>query len=106
MSSVFSGLSCLFRVDYTVEGDPDTLYKAVIKVRALGDRWKNVEKRKPGSYTTKMGPSLTRKRHVEDPVGEDPRPVKYKVILKEPGVVGIINRDSTTEELTVIPCSQ
>ena len=91
----------LFRVDYTVEGDPDTLYKAVIKVRALGDRWKNVEKRKPGSYTTRMGPSLTRKRHVGDP-----RPVKYKVILKERGVVGIIDRVSTTSELTVIECPQ
>ena len=91
----------IYRIDYIIEGDPDTKYKAVIKVKALGDRLKTVEKHKPGSYTTKMGPNLTRKRHLGEP-----RTVKYKVILKEPGEVGIINRDSTTSELTVIECPQ
>jgi hypothetical protein len=69
----------MYVVDYTITGKGYKIYKAIIVITSMGDRLREVEKHKPGTYTT-VFTSLPR----EDDVGEDIS-VEYRVKLKGGG---------------------
>jgi hypothetical protein len=84
----------MYQVDYTITGDLNTTYKAVIIIKSMGDKLREVEKHKPGSYTT-IFTNLAR----SDDVGT--HTVNYIVKLKIGAT--LIDKDTDTSQITVYP---
>ena len=84
----------MYQVDYTVNGDAGTTYKAVIIIKSMGDKLREVENHKPGSYTT-IFTNLAR----SDDVGT--HTVNYIVKLKIGAT--LLDKDTDTSQITVYP---
>ena len=81
----------MYQVDYTITGNPTTTYKTVIIIKSMGDKLKEVESHKPGSYTTIMTNLAS-----DDDVGT--HTVQYTVKLKKGGLLDL---DTDTSQITV-----
>ena len=82
----------MYQVDYTITGDPGTTYKATIIVNSMGDKLREVEQHKPGSYST-VFTNLAR----SDDVGD--HTVNYTVKLKKGKALVDVATD--TSQITV-----
>ena len=82
----------MYQVDYTITGEPGQEYKAVIIIRSMRDKLKEVEYHTPGSYTTKM-------LNLAGPGDVGIKTVKYRVRLKEGSLLH--NFDKETSQITV-----
>jgi hypothetical protein len=84
----------MYQVDYTITGDPGTNYKAIIVVQSMGDKLREVERHKPGSYST----LFTNLARSDD---EGTHSVNYTVKLKKAKT--LVDVDTDTSQITVYP---
>jgi hypothetical protein len=84
----------MYQVDYTITGNASTTYKAVIIVKSMGDKLREVEKHKPGSYST----IFTNLARSDD---EGTHTVNYIVRLKIGAT--LLDKDTDASEITVYP---
>ena len=86
--------SVMYRVDYTILGDPEKKYSVILTIKSMGDTLKEVARHKPGSYSTAMA-NLA---HDGD-VG--PHRVRYMVKLKNNRT--LLDADTDSSRITVDP---
>lgn len=90
-----AGTPVIYVIDYDIVGDPDTKYKVLILVKSSGDTIKFTERHRPGDGIVSVTTNLVQSEDI------GPQTVKYVVKLKERGVKGVLDRDSTTSEIIV-----
>ena len=89
------GAPVMYVIDYKITGDSNKKYKVIITVKSSGDRIKFTERHRAGDDIVSVTTNLVQ----SDDIG--PQTVKYVVKLKEKGVPGVLDQDSTTSEITV-----
>ena len=89
------GAPVMYVIDYKITGDSNKKYKVIITVKSSGDRIKFTERHRAGDDIVSVTTNLVQ----SDDIG--PQTVKYVVKLKEKGVPGVLDQDSTTSQITV-----
>jgi hypothetical protein len=89
----YVGNPVIYKVYYTITGNPDKRYKAIIIINSMGDKLREVKKHKPGSYTTKI-------LNLADSDDVGTHTVTYNIKLRKRGLLDI---DTDTSQITVNP---